>query len=165
MTTMTLEDAIRAASSVARDVADGKLNPADLEAQAVAELQQLVGQVVGPGDPIWELQVQIARGVLALGGVPADELAEWLAVARQRAGEPVSQPDPDEATPTVEAFPSGMLSADSDADELADAGPEQPVVADPEQPVDPTPPPTLPRADVYDPLAHWPPARTLRRPL
>lgn len=164
MTITTTEDAIRAASSVARDVADGKLSPADLERQAVAELQQLVGTVVGPDDPAWPVQLDVCRQVLALGGVPADELQEWLAVAHHRAGEPVSQPDPDETPPTVESLPTRTLSADSDAVELADADAEQPVVADPEQPVaaEPTPPR---RADVYDPLAHWPPARTLRRPL
>ncbi|MDV3291904.1 flagellar hook-length control protein [Mycobacterium avium] len=164
MTTITTEDAIKAAASVARDVADGKLSPSDLEAQAAAELTQLVGTVAGPDDPIWPLQLDIARQVLALGGVPADELAEWLAVARHRAGEPVAQPDADETTAAVESLPSGMLSADFDADELADADAEQPVVADPEQPVFAVPVPPR-RADVYDPLAAWPPSRTLRRPL
>ncbi|WP_237712145.1 flagellar hook-length control protein [Mycobacterium xenopi] len=161
---MTPEDAIRAASSVARDVADGKLSPSDLEDQAAAELQQLVGTVAGPDDPIWPLQLDIARQVLALGGVPADELAEWLAVARHRAGEPVGQPDADETTAAVESLPSGMLSANFDAAELADADAEQPVVADAELPVVATPTPPR-RVDGYDPLAHWPPARTLRRPL
>lgn len=84
MTTMTPEDAIRAASSVARDVADGKLSPTDLERQAVAELRELVGTVIGPDDPAWPLQCDIARGVLAVGGIPATELAEWLAVERHR---------------------------------------------------------------------------------
>jgi len=164
MTITTTEDAIKAAASIARDVADGKLSPADLQAQAIAELQQLVGTVAGPDDPVWPLQLDIARQVLALGGVSADELAEWLAVARHRAGEAVSPPDPDEATPTVDSLPSGMLSADFDADELADADAEQPVVADPEQPVVAVPVPPR-RADVYDPLAAWPPSRTFRRPL
>lgn len=164
MTTITTEDAIKAAASVARDVADGKLSPADLQTQLVAELRELVGEVVGPGDPVWELQLQIARGVLAADGLSADELSEWLAVARHRAGEPVSQPGLPDAPPPVESLPSGMLSADSDAVELADADPEQPVVADAQvEPETATPPPR--RADVYDPLAHWPPARTLRRPL
>ncbi|MGD1282060.1 flagellar hook-length control protein [Mycobacterium seoulense] len=161
--TITTEDAIKAAASVARDVADGKLSPADLERQAVAELQQLVGEVVGPGDPVWELQVQIARGVLATGGIPATELAEWAAVERQRAGEPVSPPDLPDRPATVESVPSGTLRADSDADELADA--EQHADADPQP--EPEPEADMPprRADGYDPLAHWPPSRTLRRPL
>jgi hypothetical protein len=33
---------------------------------------------------MWEVQVEVARAVLATGGIPADELSEWLAVARQQ---------------------------------------------------------------------------------
>ena len=79
--------AIKAAMAVGRDVAEGRLNPAALEAAAVAECRQLVGQVIGPGDALWPLQVEVARGVLAAGGVPANELAEWLAVQRQAEGD------------------------------------------------------------------------------
>lgn len=75
--------AIKAAMGVARDVAEGRLSPAALEAAAVAECRTLVGQVIGPDDAVWPLQLEVARGVLAAGGVPADELAEWLAVQRQ----------------------------------------------------------------------------------
>lgn len=50
-TTTTSADVIRAATSVARDAADGKLNPAALEAQAVTECRELFSTVVGPGDP------------------------------------------------------------------------------------------------------------------
>ncbi|WP_062903690.1 hypothetical protein, partial [Mycobacterium avium] len=106
MTTMTPEDAIKAASSVARDIADGTLSPTDLEGQAVAELRALVGEVVGPDDPAWSLQCDIARQVLALDGVPADELAEWLAVARQRAGEPVGTPALAETPPEPVSLPT-----------------------------------------------------------
>lgn len=167
MTTMTKRDAISAAMGLAEDVAQGRLAPADLEAQAVAELQALVGTVVGEGDPVWDLQVQIARGVLAAGGIPATELQEWAAVERQRAGEPVEQPDPGETMPEPSSTGRGQLSADSvDADaEVADPEPEPELVAEP-QPVTPTPEPTPPRrADEYDPLAAWPPSRSLRRPL
>jgi hypothetical protein len=55
-----------------------------LEATAVAELRELFGTVTGPDDPLWMLQVDVCRAVLAAGGIPADELTEWLAVARQR---------------------------------------------------------------------------------
>jgi hypothetical protein len=159
MTTMTPEDAIKAASSVARDIADGRVSPSELEGQAVAELRDMVGEVVGPDDPAWPLQCDITRRVLALDGLPADELAEWLAVARQRAGEPVSAPDPDQTPPEPSSFASGTLSADSE-----DVAPEPPADAEPEQPAvaQPTPPG---RADGYDPLAHWPPSRSLRRSL
>ena len=51
MTTMNPEDAIKAASSVAREIADGTLSPTDLEGQGVAELCELFGTVVGPDGP------------------------------------------------------------------------------------------------------------------
>lgn len=82
---ITTDDVIKAATSVARDAAEGRLNPATLEAQLETELRALVGVVAGPADPLFALQVDIARGVLAAGGIPAAELAEWLAVARRRA--------------------------------------------------------------------------------
>lgn len=74
---------VGAALSVADDVAKNNLDPIDLEAAAVEECRRLFASVVGPGDPLWELHVAVARQVLALDGVPGDELAEWLAVTRQ----------------------------------------------------------------------------------
>jgi hypothetical protein len=79
----TTDDVIKAAASVARDTAEGRLSPLDLQEQAVAECRALFGTVAGPGDPLWELQVEVCRAVLAQKGIPADELTEWLAVARQ----------------------------------------------------------------------------------
>lgn len=79
---MTVEDAINAAMDVARRLAEGTLSPADVEAATVAECRALVGQVTGPQDACWPLQLEICRGVLAASGVPADELAEWLAAMR-----------------------------------------------------------------------------------
>ena len=75
--------AVQAAMSVASEVTDGSLDPAELEAAAVAECRRLVGQVIGPDDALWGLQLEVARGVLAAGGIPAHELAEWTAVQRQ----------------------------------------------------------------------------------
>ncbi len=158
MTTMTPEDAIKAASSVARDIADGTLSPTDLEGQAVAELRALVGEVVGPDDPAWSLQCDIARQVLALDGVPADELAEWLAVARQRAGEGASSAAPADVPPEPVLLPSEahdpetVPSDDNGADvPAADDVPDPAPVALAVVP----PPPTSPRPDQYDPLAAW----------
>ena len=79
----TTDDVIKAAASVARDAAEGRLSPAALQEQAVAECRELFGTVAGPGDALWELQVKVARDVLAQKGISADELTEWLAVARQ----------------------------------------------------------------------------------
>lgn len=74
--------AVDAALAVADDVANGRVSPSQLEAAAAEECQALFGAVVGAGDALWELHVDVARQVLALGGVPANELAEWLAVTR-----------------------------------------------------------------------------------
>lgn len=170
MTTMTPEDAIKAAASVARDVADGKLAAANLEAAAAAECRALFGTVAGPDDPLWPLQVDIARQVLALDGVPADELAEWLAVARQRNGEPVSPADasPDAVSAASDAAVADgtepMASALADAvvrllavtESAADAEPE------PQPAAEPTPIPPV-RRDEYDPLRGWSPGGSLQR--
>jgi hypothetical protein len=155
MTTVTPEDAIKAASSVARDIADGRLSPTDLEQQAVAELREMVGNVVGPDDPAWSLQCDIARQVLALDGVPADELAEWLAVARQRAGEAVSTPAPADTSPdpitlpSVAHGPETVPSDDADDAAVPDIA-DEPAVLAVVHPV-----PTSPRPDHYDPTAAW----------
>lgn len=93
MSTMTKRDAVDAAMGLAEDIAEGRLSPSDLEQQAVTELHELVGSVVGEGDPLWSLQVDIARQVLSLGGIPTAELAEWAAVFRRRAGEAPEPPD------------------------------------------------------------------------
>ncbi len=78
---MSTETAIKAAMGIAREVAEGHLAVADLDATAVAEAAALFATVVGPADPVWPTQLAVARRVLALGGVTADELREWLAVA------------------------------------------------------------------------------------
>ena len=82
--TMTPDDVIKAAASVARDAAQGRLDPTDLEAAAVQEYRTLLGSVTGPDDsPLWALQVEVCRAVLAAGGIPPEELSEHLAVARR----------------------------------------------------------------------------------
>lgn len=79
--------AIEAATSVAEDVAEGRLDPDELDRHAADAVRDLAGRVVGPGDPIWPLQVEIARGVLAADGIPYDELAQWAGVHRDRPAE------------------------------------------------------------------------------
>lgn len=90
---MAAQDAIKAAMSVAKDVAEGRLDPAELDATVVAECRALFGRVDGREDPLWDLQLDVARQVLGLDGIPVDELAEWLAVARQAQGIE-AEPDP-----------------------------------------------------------------------
>ncbi|ORB40945.1 hypothetical protein [Mycobacterium persicum] len=154
MTKLTKRDAINGAMSLADDVAQGRVDPAALEAQAVADVRALFGTVVGPDDLAWPVQVEVARQVLGLGGIPADELAEWLAVVSHRAGEPVSASEPDQAPPEVETLPSVALSPES-----AEREPDPEDQADPE-PV--TPPTPQPKTNRYDPLRGWSPG-SIRR--
>lgn len=94
----TRRDAIDAALRLAEDFSTGKVDPDDLDAELVKRCRDLVGQVVGSGDLLWPLQIEIARGVLAAGGLDADELSEWAAVARRRATElPPTDARPDAA--------------------------------------------------------------------
>jgi hypothetical protein len=79
--------AISAAMSVAREVAEGHTDAASLEAAFAAAAREQVAQVVGPGDLLWELHGDVTRQYLAAGGMSADELAEWTAVARRREAE------------------------------------------------------------------------------
>lgn len=159
MSTLTKRDAVDAALTLAQDVAEGRLSPTVLESQAVAECRELFGTVAGPDDPLWELHRDIAHQVLALDGVPADELAEWLAVARQRAGEPLEVveplrlPEPDEPA-TVPPEPETPAS-EADSPEHGGALATDPDPASP-------PVPTSPRPDHYDPLAGWQPGVTRR---
>lgn len=90
----TTADVIKAAASVGRDVAEGRLEPAALDEAVADECKALFGTVVGEGDSLWPLHTDVARQVLAVGGLSADELSEWLAVARSRTGEPLSAPTP-----------------------------------------------------------------------
>lgn len=150
MTAMTPEDAIKAASSVARDVADGRLAPAELEQHAVTECRELFGTVAGPGDPLWALHLDVARQVLGLDGIPADELAEWLAVARQRSGEPLPSETPPEPV---------SLAGEADSPEAADEPDDQPeppalAVVEPVADAEPDPQRRAGR-HTYDPLAGW----------
>ncbi|MGV7518123.1 flagellar hook-length control protein [Mycobacterium kansasii] len=155
MTTMTPEDAIKAASSIARDVADGRLSPTALQDQAVAELREMVGTVVGPDDPAWSLQCDIARQVLALDGVPADELAEWLAVARQRSGEAVGTPGPADTPPDPVTLPSVAHGPETAQSDDADDDPAPDIADEPAVVAVVHPVPTSPRPDHYDPTAAW----------
>ncbi|MGO9071950.1 flagellar hook-length control protein [Mycobacterium sp.] len=94
-----------AALTTAEDIEAGRISPADLDQAAADECRKLFGTVAGPDDPLWSLHVDIARQVLAKGGIPVGELTEWVAVARSRTGGGESGPP---ATPAErEAPPKG----------------------------------------------------------
>lgn len=84
--------AVKATMAIARGLTEGTLRVEDMHARAVARCEELMGTVIGPASPVWALQQKVARGVLAVDGIPADELAEWLAVTRAKQG--VTGPGP-----------------------------------------------------------------------
>ncbi|EHI13167.1 hypothetical protein [Mycolicibacterium thermoresistibile] len=104
--------AIKSAMAVARDVAEGRLQPDQLDALAADECRALFGTVVGAGDALWELHVDVARQVLALGGVPANELAEWLAVTR--AAEAEAEPEAEVGGSWIERALAQLGDGDED---------------------------------------------------
>ena len=88
MTTTTEDEAIKTAMGIARDIAAGKIDPAELERQAVTDLTALMDVEPEPDSALWELQADVCRRTLARGALQATEVAEWLAVLRARATEP-----------------------------------------------------------------------------
>lgn len=123
---------ITAAMTVAEDVAAARLDPRSLDAELTDELRRLFGAVAGPDDPLFEVQTSVARGVLAAGGLTADEIAEWLAVARTREAAHLPAPAPEPANP----HPPTAEPPEAGSGELS-AGP---VVPDAEPADAPTPP-------------------------
>ncbi|WP_067844777.1 hypothetical protein [Mycolicibacterium wolinskyi] len=175
MTVTTVDDAIKAAASVARDVAEGRLSPADLEAQAVSELRQLFGEVVGPESPAWALQCDVARQAVSLGALSADELAEWAAVLRRRAEEPSEPPAPPVDPLPAQSLASGAESPQESAAEADDAEPAPlqgvsivtalAALASAAQQahVEPTPTPApQPSGEAYDARRGWQPGKSRR---
>lgn len=114
------EDAVRAAMAIARDIAEGRMDPAELAAVFAAEGREAFGRVAGPGDELWPLHVEVARQVLALGGVPVDELAEWVAVFRAAAGEPAVEAQPS----WIEQALAAAADEERDERECANCGDE-----------------------------------------
>jgi hypothetical protein len=112
---ITKRDAIDAAMSVAEDVAESRLDPAALDQAVADECKALFGTVVGEGDSLWPLHIDVCRQALALGALTADELSEWLAVARSRAGEPLSAPEAHNDPPPALSAASSPLADDSGA--------------------------------------------------
>lgn len=109
--TTTVDEVIKSAAAVARDAAEGRLDPAALDAAVTAECRALFGTVGGPEDALWTVHLDVARQVLALGGVPADELGEWLALARRRSQ---SANGPVERSAAVEVRGLPVMADDGD---------------------------------------------------
>ena len=123
----TTEDVIKSAAAVALDAAEGRLSSADLDQAVADECRGLLGVVAGPEDSLWPLQVDIARQVLAAGGLSATEVAEWAAVLRRRVGDAEGTGDGFEprGVPDVPAKPESSVSGSHSHDSgAADIEPE-----------------------------------------
>ena len=79
-----LDPVADAALDLAKDAAEGRVSIDVVEQMAADRCGALFGSVVGPGDPVWPLQCDVARQAISLGALSASELAEWAAVMRQR---------------------------------------------------------------------------------
>lgn len=77
-------DAVNAVAVLMREVAEGRLTGAAMAGRAAQRCSEVFGQCDGPTDPLWPAHVEICRSVLGFGGLPAAELSQWLAVARNR---------------------------------------------------------------------------------
>lgn len=162
--TTTTEDVITAAASIARDAAEGRLDPADLERHAVTELRALFAEVDGPEHPAWDVQTDVARQAIALGALTADELSECAAVMRRRAGETSFEPIPNETPPAPESLASeahGPEAVEPEPMTRANLEPvpkPQPVLG-----VVASPPARRIENQAYDPLRSWQPGASRPR--
>lgn len=118
--TVTDADVVESAYAVLGELTGGTLSGAAVELRAVETCRQMVGTVAGPDDPLWSVQLDIARQVLGLGGVPADELTEWLSAARSR-----------ENPAGAEDCPSASVSSLTEAHGLGNGGPDADAEGDP----------------------------------
>lgn len=161
MSTVTPEDAIKAAASVARDIADGKLSPHDMQQQAVTELREQFGTVIGEGDALWTLHADVARQAVGLGALNPDELREWAAVLDRSAGGAIEP-----AGPHDDLLPAGSSASvdESQPESTDDDGPGDLGAAlalltarSIEQRAKEDADPAAPQAsgEGYDPLAGW----------
>lgn len=126
---------VDAAMSVAEDVATGRLDTTALDAAVAAECRALFARVEGPDDPLWELHVEVARQVLAVGGgISAGELAEWLAVTRAAEGLAAAD-DVEDGEWTAEACDEVLAWPVAPFDAGGELPPGEPMVNDTGEPV------------------------------
>lgn len=121
MSTPTKRDAVNAAMTVAEDIAEGRLNPAALQQQAVTELREQFGTVIGDGDALWALHADVARQAVGLGALSPDELREWAAVLDRRTGPAVEPSAPHDDLSPVESAASVDESQPEPTDDGDDA--------------------------------------------
>jgi hypothetical protein len=137
-----VQRAIKAVMQIAEDLAAGKVSPAEVMGPAVDQCRALFAAVAGPGDALWELQCDVARRVIGMGGIPTHELEEWVAVlGRHDAEHAGGQDDSAEAGSGVSVEPSGQSDGVvvDDSDTTADDEPAVESEFDSRSDLDPTP--------------------------
>lgn len=105
--------AAEAVAVLMTEVSEGALTAATMADRAVQRCREVFGQCDGPTDPLWPVHVDLCRAVLGHGGIPASELAQWLAVARNR-----------ENPGTAAVYPTAQFSSGVDARSLGDGDAE-----------------------------------------
>ena len=123
MTTTTPEQVITTAMDLAKDVAEGRVQPDAVATAATDACRELFGVVYRPDTPedptdpawqLWALHVDVIRQGLHLGALSAAELSEWLALAETREG---ITADPEAPVSWIEQ----ALAAGADEEEDDDA--------------------------------------------
>lgn len=82
----------------------------------------MFGTVIGEGDALWTLNADVARQAVSLGALSADELSEWAAVMRPKAGEAVEPPAPQDDSLRAVSLASVDESQSESTDD--DGGPD-----------------------------------------
>ncbi|MGB5111219.1 MAG: hypothetical protein WBO08_06205 [Mycobacterium sp.] len=115
---------VAAAEAVAvlmTEVSEGRLTAAMMADRAVARCREMFGQCDGPTDVLWSVHLEICRAVLGHAGLPVNEVAQFLAVARNRENPGVAA---DYSTASVsfglDAQSPGNGDADPKDDDLVD---------------------------------------------
>ena len=114
---------VAAAEAVAvlmTEVSEGRLTAATMADRAAARCREMFGTCDGPTDPLWPVHVELARQVLGHGGLPAAELAQWLAVARSRENPSAAVDDPTAPGSAAGEADSPDFADPDDDDEFAD---------------------------------------------
>lgn len=108
-------------------VSEGRLTAATMAEAAETRCREVFGTCDGPTDPLWSVQIEIARQVLGHGGIPASELSQWLSVARSRENPCAGTTTPGDPVSSLYGPPSRELG---DAVPGSDAQPKS-VAAEP----------------------------------
>jgi hypothetical protein len=111
--------AAEAVAVLMTEVSAGTLTAATMADRAVARCREVFGQCDGPTDVLWSVHVEICRAVLGHGGLPASEVAQFLAVARNRENPGAAADSTGSVSSALDALSPENGDADED-DDLAD---------------------------------------------